>query len=239
MRVALFFITLSIIGSIEANNTSDFIFNPPNHSQFIAGTSRGDDVYFNISDPLRTYASYQKNNGHRYFAGIIYDFKDVWLYSAVKLRKTPRVIYLEPKQYNLSQYFMLWPIQLDNEQNSQPIRTNDTASRNAFQIRLDNIGYPKFAIEIIEYKQDRTYHILDRYTQVYYMISSRKQRGVDLGFNVATTIIGLLNIFAIGCVTDMQTLRLQLKESIIPVCIAAGTQYIITPLVSTDYTGDE
>ena len=94
---------------------------------------------------------------------------------------------------------------------------------------IDSIGYPQLEFHLIELSASNVTSVSLK--QTYHLTVIRGARTVDLGFTIAITFIVTMNTFAIGCLTDITMLKVQLKKNLIPVCITACTQYIIIPVV--------
>lgn len=190
-----------------------------------------DLVRINISSNLYDYATYYKARGSRFYMGVNFDMDDSHLSSMLRILPQPNIQYVTAKYMNLTHH-LLWVLQENNSLNTlHPPSHPEPINMNAFRLLVTGLGYPKFSVDIVEFpRYNGTSNVI--HSQDYQLTLSRRPRGVDLGFTIAVIIIGIVNTFAIGCVTDLQVLRAQLKESIIPVCLASGTQYILVPLVS-------
>lgn len=232
-------------------------FDPPDytqhnvHSQFY--------VRVNLSASLLDSTLAYSKEGSEFFLGVLFDKSDQHLASMLQILRAPYMEYEFSKKYNLT-YYLFWKVQtnslmpnVDNEFVKAYNRSNhifrkpstgDNATnlapkivstplvsrrRGDFLITIANIGYPKIEIHLLEKKPNASAHVVHKET--YHIRAIRKYRAVDLGFTIVITVIGILNVFAIGCMTKTPVLRSQLKKSIVPVCLASGTQYIITPLV--------
>lgn len=187
-------------------------------------------VRLKLSMPLNDYAIDHSARGSTFFVGVIYDRSNEDLTNMISVSRSSKLDSLSSKTYNLT-YALFWALQL-NFTASKSVATSKAANGtniNEFMVSLTGIGYPSIGVDILERTQDNVTKVLLRETYIMRLI--RKYRTVDLGFTIAITVVGMLNIFAIGCLTEVNVLRTQFRKSLIPVCLASGTQYIITPLV--------
>lgn len=211
-----------------ATDEPTFTFDPPIRSVLDVNTRT--QVVFNVSAELARYVNFYRNS--TIFVGVMFDEEDKFSTDMMSISKTHKVEYDFSRKYNASyKYPLFWQLQPNNDFNHKVYPRDDAGlHRNVFTMTIKSIGYPRLNVQIIERFANNTTDI--RISETYQITAMRKHREVDLGFTVAISIVGLLNIFAIGCMTEMPVLRSQLKKSIIPVCLASGTQYIIIPLVS-------
>lgn len=203
-----------------------FLYDPPHLSAQYVNTRF--QVGINISQELMDYIKYYRAS--TFFIGVKFEKDDEHSKTMISIAPTHKVVYDLSRKYNVT-YPLFWKIQPDNELNRRVLAVDEAdLSRNIFTLTVKSVGYPRLDVHVVERLPDNTTMI--RMRDVYHIITQRKERLVDLGFTVAISIVGILNIFAIGCMTEIPVLRSQLKKSVIPVCLASGTQYIILPLVS-------
>lgn len=105
---------------------------------------------------------------------------------------------------------------------------NSTANE-LFVVDMVGIGYAQLVFNVIE--QRTTNSTMTLLSQVYQLSSVRKLRAVDIGFNTFITILAVLNMFALGCLTDMDTVKQQLERKA-ALAAAMVAHYLIVPLVS-------
>lgn len=212
---------------LDTPTTSESIlsFDPPNGTEQIVHSNFY--VQINISTQLLDYA--KSKNGSMFFIGIVYDSSDRHLRNMLTVAKSTKVDYIYSRKYNLT-YYLCWKLQVNNSINDKPSEGDESRrNRNGFVLTVENIGYPKIGFNIIERNESNHTEVI--YENTYYLIGVRKHRIVDIGFTIVISVVGVLNIFAIGCMTEIGVLRSQFRKSLIPVSLAAGTQYIVTPLV--------
>ena len=209
-------------------NEPNFTFDPPTRT--IQNVNTWTQVGFNVSTELARYITFYKNS--TFFVGVMFDKGDEFSSDMISISKTHKVEYDFPIKYNSSYiYPLFWQVQPNNELNRRVIPLDEAAlHRNVFSLSIKSIGYPRLNVHLIERFANNSTEI--RIAEKYHITAVRENRQVDLGFTVAISVVGILNIFAIGCMTEIPVLRSQLKKSIIPVCLASATQYIIIPLVS-------
>lgn len=203
-------------------------FNPPDKSTYVMHSKT--DVTINISSTLYDYAIYYREKGSSFYVGVKLDMRNRYLLAMIKVKKLTNVVYHRSKAFNLS-YHMLWPLQIENEMNNANyLEEAEPVNLNGFLLLIDSIGYPSIELNLIELDDMNKTTVIHQ--QQYHIKIIRNYRTVDLGFTLTVTIVALMNTFAIGSLTDVAVLRAHVKDSVIPMCIAAGTQYIAVPLVS-------
>jgi len=99
-----------------------------------------------------------------------------------------------------------------------------------FDIITDMLGYEKYYIQIVETTSNNVTSVLESIE--YQLVIVRKTRTVDLAFNVAMLILGILNTFAVGCMTDINLVKQVIKRKK-QILISTVSQYVVIPLVST------
>ncbi|XP_067937601.1 sodium/bile acid cotransporter 5-like [Watersipora subatra] len=201
----------------------DLLFHPPGNMKQILYSQYY--VQINISTQLEDYIVIEMlNGGIDFFIGLTKPKNDL-----TTILPFDKIKYIPSKNYNLS-YQLFWRLQVNNSMNIEPtVLDSNSLNRNGFVLTLSKLGYSSVDVHVIQ-RVNNVSSLIS--AQSYNITAIRKYRKVDLGFTIAITIVGLLNIFAIGCMSEVAVLRSQFKKSLIPVGLASATQYVITPLLT-------
>lgn len=222
VTLSLYFICFLICGgySLEIDDTDSlssteqrFTADPPSGSSFRLHDTK--TIRFTLQDETVQYIISQ--NSSRFYIGVEYNTS----------RITSRNVVLTsvdlPRLYkiNSTSYYEI-----------PEVVANDTqlAPNISFTISADmkQIGYANLAIQVLETASDNTTRLLA--TELYALVCVREVRLVDIGFNAAITILVVMNTFALGCVTDFNTIKMAMDKKHIGVAMC--TQCIIIPIVS-------
>ena len=209
-------------GACSLFTKDDIIFDPPSGSRFYTQSSEGVSIL--VSKNLVGYVAWQQERNSTFLLSVDVDVSDKYTQDVAFVRRKGE------KQQSPSSYPVSIPVETFISSNEH-LPPNSTASQ-LFIIDSVGIGYGKLIISILE---QRDVNITETLVSEPYQLSSvRRLRGVDIGFNTFVTILAVVNAFALGSLTDMNTIREQLERKAV-LTVAMVTHYLIVPLVSDHY----
>lgn len=221
MKTTIFYFC-TILHSAGSDNVGDkmVLFNPESGSSF--NTNILQRISYTI--PPSTIDYMKGKSLSKFYLGIDYDIKDIYLTTVIAIAKIQgdqssylkwfhtkyhRAIYLDLNELNVSQ------------------SDNDTRTP-GFNTYILHAGHTSFGLDLVELTSDNVTQVL--YSNQYLVTAVREQRLVDTSFNIAITILAVLNTFALGCITDIEALK-KAKDHKRNILLSAIHQYVLMPLV--------
>lgn len=188
---------------------------PPSGADFLLN----DLVSVQWTLPSQTMEYIKSRNASIYYIGYIYDKTIKSTEPVVNIVGASREAQeLTDKELNLFQ--LIIPVEK---------ATYNATSYQRVELEIMHIGYAKITVILLELLSDSESRVLSSHE--YRVTAVRKDRLVNTSFNAAIAILGIMNTFAIGCVTDISAIRSTAKHKL-QIAISVCTQHLIMPLVS-------
>ena len=219
---------------IWLNETFHFFFNPPSINDILVDSNR--TVNFNCT----TNPIYRYDNGYNITTGSIYqtdeqaEFFNRTFVVVIKSHNgaVAKIAYKAPKKTPHKFHGKVWDIGPDlHETISMHIRLNTPHN---FTIEAMHIGYVTISLTLfdtdnVEFVNAGLARMMS-YSN-YKITAKRADKLADFVFDCSAAAVAILISFGIGCVTDTESLKRQLKY---PVSLVIGfcCQFLVMPVVS-------
>ena len=182
-------------------------------------------VTYNFSQTTLDYIRGKPNS--EFFLGITYEDSEKYRANVLSINREDNDASIYLKRYHAKYHRA---IRLEPETINLDYLTVNETDLPGIMIYIRQIGHVSFEVDLLELSNANKTVILT--SKEYPMTAIRKLRKVDTSFNVAVTILGILNTFALGCVTDIGILK-EAASRKIHILLSVVTQYVLMPMVST------